>query len=41
MRLPKTTVSAEEALAARTRTFIERLEDHQDVQAVYSNLSFS
>lgn len=39
VRLAKTTVSAEEALATRTRTFIERLEEHQDVQAVYSNLS--
>ena len=39
VRLPKTTVGAEEALAARTRTFIERLEEHQDVQAVYSNLT--
>lgn len=39
VRLAKTTVTAEEALATRTRTFIERLEEHQDVQAVYSNLS--
>ncbi len=41
VRLPRTTVTAEESLATRTRTFIERLEEHQDVQAVYSNLSLS
>ena len=37
VRLPKTTIALGAEQAARTALFIERLEDHQDVQAVYTN----
>ena len=39
VRLPKTSVTLAEGVASRTQAFIERLEEHQDVQAVYTNMT--
>jgi len=41
VRLPQTLVRLSSAHTDQTRAFIERLEEHQDVQAVYTNLSLS
>ena len=38
VRLPQTIVTLDKEKADRTLGFLDRLEEHQDVQAVYSNL---
>ncbi len=39
VRRPNATVAVPDGVATRARAFIDRLEQHQDVQAVYTNLA--
>ena len=41
VRLPTTTVKLDASQARKIAEFIEKIEDHQDVQAVYSTLDDS